>query len=214
MKKLATSQAFHSRDLNARCLLQLRTTLCLIAIALPQAVPAADTIGEVTLARGRAFLSRESGNELAEKGVAVLLDDTALTGDDSRLGLQLGSSTSIRLGANASLKIDRFIAGRDTTVTLDTGPLVVERWKGATPKLEVKTPYALLAARGTEFFAGPSKGLFGVFVKRGIVEVKTLRGTVRLKAGEGTDFNAPGDPPSLPKVWAPARVDAALWSVR
>ncbi|MCI0600095.1 MAG: FecR family protein [Beijerinckiaceae bacterium] len=207
-------QSFLSRTIKLRYRRQLRAALCLISITLPHSEGVADTIGEVTLARGRAFLYRDAGNELAEKGVAVLLDDTAVTGDDSRLGLQLGSSTSMRLGANASLKIDRFIAGRDTTVTLDTGPVVVERWKGATPKLEVKTPYALLAARGTEFFAGPSKGLFGVFVKRGIVEVKTLQGTVRLKAGEGTDFNAPGDPPSPPKVWAPARVDAALWSVR
>lgn len=194
--------------------LRLRVTLFLMAMALPHSLPAAEAIGEVTLARGRAFLSRDSGNALAEKGIAVLLDDTALTGDDSRLGLQLGTSTSIRLGANASLKIDRFIAGRDTTVTLETGPVVVERWKGATPKMEVKTPYALLAARGTEFFAGPSKGVFGVFVKTGIVDVKTVRGSVRLKAGEGTDISEPGAPPSPPKVWAHPRVDAALWSVR
>ncbi len=192
----------------------LRIALCLTAIIMPHAVAAAEAIGEVAGARGNAFLSRDAGNEVAAKGAPVLLDDTALTGDESRLDLRLGQATRLRLGANAKLKIDRFIAGRDAEITLDKGPLVIERSKGAEPKFEVKTPYALLAARGTEFFAGPSKGVFGVFVKSGIVDVKTGQGTVRLKAGEGTDFAAPGDPPSPVKKWAPARVDAAMWSVR
>lgn len=214
MKTHAEPQTYSSRAVNVCRLLHLRTTLCLIAISLSHSVSAAEAIGEVTSSRGNAFLARDSGNEVATKGVEVLLDDTALTGDEARIDLQLGHSTRIRLGANANLKIDRFIAGRDTTITLERGPLVIERWKGAEPKFEVKTPYALLAARGTEFFAGPSKGLFGVFVKSGIVEVKTRQGTVRLKAGQGTDFKEPGDPPSPPKIWAQPRVDAALWSVR
>jgi len=192
----------------------LRIALCLTAIIMPHAVAAAEAIGEVAGSRGNAFLSRDAGNEVAAKGAPVLLDDTALTGDESRLDLRLGQATRLRLGANAKLKIDRFIAGHDAEITLDKGPLVIERSKGAEPKFEVKTPYALLAARGTEFFAGPSKGVFGVFVKSGIVDVKTGQGAVRLKAGEGTDFVAPGDPPSPVKKWAPARVDAAMWSVR
>jgi ferric-dicitrate binding protein FerR (iron transport regulator) len=195
-------------------LMHLRTTLCLMAFILPHAVAAAEAIGEVAASRGSAFLAREAVNEVAAKGALVLLDDTALTGDESRLDLRLGRATRLRLGANAKLKIDRFIAGRDAAVTLDKGPLVIERSKGAERQFEVNTPYALLAARGTEFFAGPSKGVFGVFVKSGIVDVKTRQGMVRLKAGEGTDFTTPGDPPGPVKKWAPARVDAAMWSVR
>lgn len=201
--------------------MHLRTALCLIAILLPQvaillpqAVTAAEAIGEVAASRGSAFLSRDAGNEVAAKGALVLLDDTALTGDESRLDLKLGQATRLRLGANVSLKIDRFVAGRDATLTLEKGPVVIERSKGAERQFEIKTPYALLAARGTEFFCGPSKGVVGVFVKTGIVDVITRHGSVRLKAGEGTDFAAPGDPPSPVKKWAPARVDAAFWSVR
>jgi ferric-dicitrate binding protein FerR (iron transport regulator) len=188
--------------------------LCLHAVILLPAAAAAEPIGEVSASRGNAFLSRDAGNEVAAKGVPVLLDDTALTGDESRLDLRLGQATRLRLGANAELKIDRFIAGRDAEMTLDKGAVVIERAKGAEREFEVKTPYALLAARGTEFFAGPSKGVFGVFVKSGIVDVKTRQRTVRLKAGEGTDIAAPGDPPGPVKKWAPARVEAAIWSVR
>lgn len=219
MKAHAKPQIHSARVISARatklCRLQhLRTTLCLMAIALPHFAWAAEAVGEVAKSRGNAFLSRDEGNVGATQGVAVLLDDTALTGDESRLDMQLGHSTRLRLGANAALKIDRFIAGRDSTLTLEKGPVVVERWKGAEPKFEIKTPYALLAARGTEFFAGPSKGVFGVFVKSGILDVRTPKGTVRLKAGEGTDFKEPGDPPSPVTKWGQPRIDAAMWSVR
>jgi ferric-dicitrate binding protein FerR (iron transport regulator) len=173
----------------------MRTMLCLIAVSWSHPVLAVEAIGEVGILAGKCF--SRAGNSVAAKGVPVLLDDAALTGDESRLDLQLGRSIRI----NASLKIDRFIAGHNDTLTLDRG--VVERWKGADPKFEVKTPYALLAARGTEFFAGPSKGLFGVFVKLGIVEVKARQATVSLNAGQCTDFKEPGDPPSPPKLWAP-----------
>lgn len=198
----------------ARRLLYVPVIACLAAIGLPHGAPAAEAVGEVAGARGKAFLARESGNELAAKGLPVLLDDTALTLDESRLDLALGRATRLRLGANASLKIDRFVAGLDTELSLERGPILIERWKGAEKKFEVKTPYALLAARGTEFFAGPSKGVFGVFVKSGILDVVTRQATVRLKAGQGTDFTAPGDPPSAVKIWAQPRVEEALWSVR
>jgi hypothetical protein len=110
--------------------MQLRTTLCVLAIILPHAVAAAEAIGEVAGSRGNAFLLRDAGNEVAAKGAPVLLDDTALTGDESRLDLRLGQATRLRLGANAKLKIDRFIAGRDAEITLDKGPLVARSRSG------------------------------------------------------------------------------------
>lgn len=198
----------------SRRLCRWLAAFCLLAIASPVPLRAEEPVGEVASSLGAAYLSRSDGNIGAAKGVTVLLDDTALTGEAARLDLLLGHATRLRLGANASLKIDKFVAGRDAKLTLDSGPLVVERGKGAEPVFEVKTPYALLAARGTEFFAGPSKGVFGVFVKSGLLDVKTLHGSVRLKAGEGTDFAIRGDPPSPVKKWGRPRVEAAFNSVR
>ena len=62
--------------------MKMRPTLCLLAVFLPLAAAAAEPIGEVSASRGNAFLSRQEVNEVAAKGVPVLLDDTALTGDE------------------------------------------------------------------------------------------------------------------------------------
>ena len=49
--------------------------------------------------------------------------------------------------------------------------------------LSVATPFGLIAARGTKFFAGPSQGTFGVFVEHGLVTVRTRVGAVTLTNG-------------------------------
>lgn len=175
---------------------------------------AGETVGEVTSARGSAYLDRKDSRERAAPGVSVQLNDTAVTGEESRLDMRLGRATRLRLGARASLRIDRFVAGVEAVPALESGPVVIERGKGAEPVFELNTPYALLAARGTVFFAGPSNGVFGVFVKSGIVHVWTAQKSVRLYAGEGTDIRAPGDPPDPPKVWGKSRVEEAFASVR
>ena len=52
-----------------------------------------------------------------------------------------------------------------------------------------RSPFALIAVRGTLFFAGPSNGVFGVFVGRGFVEVT---------GGDRTVVIRPGLAPTLP----------------
>lgn len=186
----------------------------LLLSAVGGAAFAAEPVGSVVSSQGDAALERAGARQTASSGVHVLLDDRATTGDDSRLDLRLGAGTRLRLGANAVLKIDRFIAKVAASTTLDDGAILVDRKSNAEKKFEVKTPYGLLAARGTTFFAGPSKGAFGVFVQKGALDVVTEQGSVRLKAGEGTDFRAPGDSPSPVKKWAAPRIKEALESVR
>jgi hypothetical protein len=55
--------------------------------------------------------------------------------------------------------------------------------------------------------------VFGVFVSRGAVAVTGAGKTVRLGAGQGTDIARPGEPPTPPKAWGAARIQAALASV-
>ena len=157
----------------------------------------------------------------AAKGAEVILDDLAVTGELSRLELQLGRGTHIKLGASATLTIDRFIAGVRTDVELRKGPAFVDRPPDAEPNFSMSSPYALIAVRGTSFFAGPSNGVFGVpsnrvfgvFVQQGQVYVRTRWPTIRLTAGEGTDIAFPGACPTAPARWPDPRVAAAIASV-
>ncbi len=169
-------------------------------------------VGQVTAAQGAAFLERASARLPAAPGSALFLEDLATTRDQSRLDLRLGGATRIRLGSNAALRIDR-LALAAAAVTLQDGPALIERGAGAEPGFTLRSPFALIAARGTVFFAGPSNGRFGVFVQAGAVDVRTPRGTVRLAAGQGTDIAAPGAAPTAPKLWGLERIQAALASV-
>ncbi len=178
------------------------------------ALAAVGPVGQVTMAQGSSFVQRRGRKLEASSGTDLLLDDFAETGDaPSRLDIRLGAHTRIRLGADAKLHIDRVVLGVEADLRLDAGPVFVERAKGAEPEFKLRSPYALLAARGTAFFAGPSKGVFGVFVQTGVVTVRAGGSTVVVREGQGTDIRFPGAAPTPVKAWAPARVQAALASV-
>jgi hypothetical protein len=67
--------------------------------------------------------------------------------------------------------------------------------------------------RGTRVFAGPSAGVFGVFVERGAVAVTAGGRQVTLREGQGSDIRRPGDAPTPPRPWGEPRIRAALDSV-
>jgi hypothetical protein len=198
------------------------------AVILAAGDAGAQSVGAVAAARGEAALERNNGRETAAAGADVMLDDRATTGEESRLDLKLGAATRLRLGANAALKIDKFVAKLSAESTLEQGAVLIDRAKGAEKSFDLKTPYGLLSARGTVFFVGPSRGTFGVFVQKGAVDVVTRRGSVRVRAGEGVDFqlrSVIGLPPSLSgdaeepvpspvKKWGAERIREALDSVR
>ena len=128
--------------------------------------------------------------------------------------MRLGKATMVKLGALAKFRIDKFVVDAGGVLDLDQGPLVIDRDDNAkNERLHVRSPFCLIAVRGTMFFAGPSKDVFGVFVGRGVVMVTGGGRTVTLRRGEGTDIAKPGDAPSQPKMWGPERVAAALASV-
>ena len=93
-----------------------------------------------------------------------------MTGVASRLGMRLGRNTTVKLGEQARLKIDRFIVDAGGEMTLSSGPMLFDG-QPLRAGLQIRSPFALIAVRGTRFFAGPSNGRFGVFVVRGSVAV-------------------------------------------
>jgi hypothetical protein len=177
------------------------------------AARAAERVGSVEEVRGEAFAELEGGRRTLDRTAPVFLGDEVVTGNASRLGMRLGRDTKIRLGEQARLKIDRFLVDAGGEMTLRSGPLLFDRPGRARAGVQIRSPFALIAVRGTRFFAGPSNGRFGVFVVRGSVAVTAAGQQVILRDGEGTDVVSPGAPPTPVKRWAPERVRAALASV-
>ena len=189
------------------------------ALALPfilalRPAHAVERVGSVEEVTGEAFAELESVRRSLDRAAPVFLTEEVVTGVASRLGMRLGRDTTIRLGEQARLKIDRFVVDAGGEMTLRSGPLLFDRPPGrAAARVRIRGPFALIAVRGTRFFAGPSNGRFGVFVARGSVAVTSAGQQVILGVGEGTDFVSPGTPPTPVRRWAPQRIDAALASV-
>ncbi|WP_413990544.1 FecR domain-containing protein [Labrys okinawensis] len=147
-------------------------------------------------------------------GDSVFIDDTLTTGAGARLGAKLGEMTRLSLGERTRVRIDKFLVDRGGELVLERGAILFDRPDDKpSGTLNVTTPFGLIAARGTKFFAGPSNGVFGVFVEHGLVTVKTRGGQVSLTNGQGTDLKSKSAPPTPPKAWGDMRVAQALASV-
>lgn len=177
---------------------------------------AAEGVGAVTEVAGLAFAEVPGGARPLLPAGPVFLDEWLRTGENSRLALTLGSAaTVVRLGQTARLKIDRFLVEAGGVLELGGGALFFSAPRGAHPRgLTVRSPSALIAVRGTRFFAGPSAGAFGVFVEEGRVSVRAGGRAVTVEPGEGVQIATPGGPPTTPARWSDARIAAALASVR
>jgi ferric-dicitrate binding protein FerR (iron transport regulator) len=176
---------------------------------------AADAAGQVEDVKGSAFADTSQQHRALDKASPIYVGDRVLTGAASRLTLHLGRDTTIKLGENTQLVIDKFLPETGGEISLESGPMLFDRPPGArrTP-IQIRSAYALLAVRGTQFFAGPSKGVFGVFVQHGTLEVSAAGTTVTLAAGQGTDLHSAGAAPTPPVSWSQSRIDAAYESFR
>src|SRR5215468_10733484 len=173
---------------------------------------AVERVGSVENVTGEAFAELDAVRRTLDRAAAVFLGEEVITGVASRLEMRLGRNTTVRLGEQARLKIDRFLVDAGGEMTLRSGPLLFDG-QARRAGVQIRSPFALIAVRGTRFFAGPSNDRFGVFVVRGSVTVTSAGQQVILRRGEGTDIASPGAPPTPVKRWSPERTSAALASV-
>jgi FecR protein len=142
----------------------------------------------------------------------VFIGDDVATAALSRARLALGHDTVVRLGENASLRIDKYLLDAGGVLTVGAGALLLDKTPSKGPT-RLRGAFGLISVRGTRVFAGPSKGVIGVLVVHGLVDLKSGGVTVTLHDGEGSDIAQPGARPTPPKTWGAARVQAALASV-
>jgi ferric-dicitrate binding protein FerR (iron transport regulator) len=154
---------------------------------------------------------RDSPRPLAPQAT-VFVGDTVATGNASKLGMKLGQETVLRLGELARIKIDRYLVSAGGSIQLNAGPLLLDKPRTA-PPVNIRSPFGLISVRGTRVFAGPSRGVFGVFVQHGSVTVTAGGKTVTLEDGFGTDIARRGAAPTPPARWGEERVRLALASV-
>jgi hypothetical protein len=183
------------------------------ALALPviKAQAATQRAGEVETTHGECFARSGAARRSLAPDADVFVGDSVGTGAESSLALLLGKATTVRLGPEAQLRIDRFLMNAGGVLTLDKGAVLYDHDpKDGPDSAAVRSPFGLIAVRGTRFFAGPSNGVFGVFVERGEVFVVGASTAVTVMAGMGTNIATPGAEPTPPTVWGQQRITAAM----
>ena len=195
-----------------RILLGILATAVFAQASLAQAPPA-ERAGMVTELKGDAFAEARNQRRTLEQSAALFIKDTVGTGSDARLTMRLGKDTTLHLGQLARLMIDRFLMNAGGDITLDAGPILFDSPPGRPSPMQIHSSFGLIAVRGTRFFAGPSNGVFGVFVERGSVAVSAAGVQVVVAEGQGTNIARPGDAPTPPAPWGAPRISAAMQSV-
>jgi hypothetical protein len=202
-----------ARSCDRRALLAGLLALGLFPAA-PSGSAAAEAVGEVSAKRGRSTGLLEGELRELRIGAQLFLTELVETGRAARLTMALGKSTIVRLGERTRLTIEKRIVEHGGQLLLERGALLFDRPdSGGRDDAIVRTPLAIIAARGTSFFVGPSQDVVGVFVERGSVRVRNNGGSVELNAGEGTNLTSPDVAPTPPTEWGAARIAAAFESV-
>jgi hypothetical protein len=210
---ISRPRLYFGQSFDRRKALGLVGTL-LASAAFNRPANATDPAGRVEEIKGEAFADASNQHRSLEKLSSVFVGDRVETGVSSRLTMLLGLDTTIRLGERAHLVIDQFLSTTGGEISVQAGPMLFDRPSGSAPvPMKIKSPYGLIAVRGTKFFAGPSNGVFGVFVDHGTVAVSGGGGEVVLQAGEGTNLSGPGAKPTAAVKWGNERIQAALASV-
>ena len=203
---------FSNNEVDRRVLLRILGSALLVRTSSAQAQPP-ERAGTVTELKGEAFAEARNQRRTLEQSAALFIKDTVATGSDARLTMRLGADTTLHLGQLARLTIDQFLVNAGGDITLDAGPILFDSPSGRPSPMQIHSSFGLIAVRGTRFFAGPSAGVFGVFVERGSVAVSGAGVQVLVAEGQGTNIARPGEAPTTPAPWGAPRISAAMQSV-
>jgi hypothetical protein len=184
---------FLSRIISSLYHLTSFSAIILVALFSTIGARAENTVGKVSRVQNTAQI----GTANAVVGSPVHMNDRLRTGPNGRLEVTFSDNSSLTLGENANVVIDRYVFNPDKS----SAQVVLEATHGAFRfaggKIEqmthknivVSTPNAALAVRGTHFWAGPIDGKYGVLLLSGKVGVSNRAGAVTLaRPGWGTDL--------------------------
>lgn len=123
------------------------------------AAAAADDIAQFKKVAGAVFVERDGKRLPAQTGERVRQSDVIATGGDGSAGLTFADNSLLSVGPNSTLSLDRFEFNSTThegrfDSSLKKGTLAVVSGKivkQAPGAMTVRTPSAILGARGTEF---------------------------------------------------------------
>ena len=139
-------------------------TIALVLSLAPGPVLAAD-VGQIKVSKGAVHIERAGKKLPAPVGAGVRQADVVVTGPDGSVGITFLDASLLSAGPNTALAIDRFVFDPTTQqgafeTSLRRGTLSAVSGKIAKQSpdaMKVRTPVAILGARGTEFVVRTSE---------------------------------------------------------
>ncbi len=162
------------------------------------------SVGNIESLKGTVSIVRGGGTINATAGQTLEKKDVIVTKSDGWARVKLSDGTSITLGKNSKLVIEKYLydGTKKSHTTLGFAKGVFKTITGAIGKVapdkfKVKTPNATIGIRGTEFFVEIVKGNVHIVCTVGIISVGNGYGVVIVNAGSQT-FATPGAKPAAP----------------
>lgn len=177
----------------------IRAGLFLIAvcvIASARTVQAQSAAGTVSSASGQVQIQRGSATLPAAAGTPVYQGDKIVSGADGKAVILLTDQSRLELSRSTTITLDQYtIGGAATRIGLPAGVLrsIVKGASGAPANFQVRTPNAIGAVRGTDFYISYIQGSPGLGLGTSfLTEVDVIDGTVNLAQasapGSGVDI--------------------------
>jgi hypothetical protein len=183
-------------------------------------IAAATPVGQVTRISGACTAETDGRKRTLEVSSTIELLDIVTTGSGARLVLEMDDGTVLTLGENAKLEIDEFVfnqPGGAARLRLHLAGAFrfisggIGKSKDSVTVINTRIP--VLGVRGTDFWAGPLDGKYGVLLFNGVVDVMNSGVSAHLHApGEGTNV-VEGEPPGAVTLWPQDKVRRALRAV-
>ncbi|WP_243370120.1 tetratricopeptide repeat protein [Microvirga solisilvae] len=151
----------------------------------PRQIPA---VGSIVAAKGGEEMRfvREDLWRAAEIRQDVIGGDVLRTNAIGNLAILFADQTQIRVGRNSTLTVNGVAGGGSgtTNLNLDAGNIWARAARGGTG-VDVKTPAAVAAIRGTDWSLSVEGGRTSLVVLEGVVELRNPQGSVTVRQGEG-----------------------------
>lgn len=145
--------------------------------------------GKVIFSKGEVLINGKAST----KGTEFSYKDKIVVKDKGLAVIHINPATKIKLKAGAELIIEKPLRTKSTssfTYILNQGEIFIKAKRTKQNRYNVKTKFATMGVRGTEFFVSTSKSQKSrdwMCVREGQVEVsvKNATGTVLVNKGEG-----------------------------
>ena len=117
---------------------------------------------------------------------SVLGGDTLRTNEIGNLAILFNDQTQIRVGRNSTLTVNDVAGGAagTTQLSLQGGNIWARAARGGSG-VDVKTPAAVAAIRGTDWSLSVDGSRTSLIVLEGVVELSNAQGSVTVRQGEG-----------------------------